>query len=501
MFSYVMSPTGREFHECDSFLKMICGPYGSGKSCCCAVDILAYACAQAPSSDGIRYVRVGVIRSIYRELLSATRRSLLEVLPSECGSILESGSPIRGFYFIPLPDGTSVHLELDLIALKTREDCEALKSTNWTFAWINEATGCDAEVVTTVATRVSRYPSNDLGGISWGGLILDFNQPPPGHWLNDFIAHPKENWAYFEQPPAAFKHVDDRGVVTYEVNPKAENLRNLGSRESTDPPDFTDEQKGMRYYRNQIDMLIRSGRTDIVDNQYCMLEVPIVDGKPVYAKFSSDRHIARQTIEPEPFQHILVGMDQSGIHPAAVVVQNQRGKWCILDELYAENEGLENFIYGMLVPLLRAKYATNPVVAAIDPSNQRDSWQAITPEERLAEVGIKAVSKLSNNPKLRIQTVEHMLNLEDGGILISPECKLLIRGFQSEYRYRKLRAGGTIGAVFTPEPEKNDASHVHDALQYVALLINQGQRQVITENTSRMASMISAKRRILARVV
>ena len=31
-----------------------------------------------------------------------------------------------------------------------------------------------------------------------------------------------------------------------------------------------------------------------------------------------------------------------------------------------------------------------------------------------------------------------------------------------------------MGAVDTPSPEKNDASHVHDALQYAALLIQRG---------------------------
>ena len=29
-FRYDMSPTGKAFHECDKYVKMLCGPYGSG---------------------------------------------------------------------------------------------------------------------------------------------------------------------------------------------------------------------------------------------------------------------------------------------------------------------------------------------------------------------------------------------------------------------------------------------------------------------------------------
>lgn len=500
MFKYVTSPTGQKFHESDKFLKMLCGPYGSGKSCACAVDVLTYACAQRPAPDGVRYSRVGVIRAAYPELQATTRRSLLEVLPPEYGNIALSGAPIKGFYYIPLPDGTFVHLELELISLKSKDDEFRVRSMNWSFAWMNEANGCTSDVFTMVTSRVGRYPSQDMGGVSWGGVIMDFNQPEPGSWLDVYIKNPQPNWAVFKQPPAAFKITDAQGRVSYEVNPNAENLRNLGSREEGDPEDMAPEERGMRYYRNQIDAHLKAGRTDIVDNQFCMLDVPVVDGKPVYTNFNVSRHCSPDPILPSMFEPILLGMDQSGIHPAAVILQNQRGKWCVMDELYADGEGLEDFLHGLLLPLLRTKYPNNPVIAAIDPSNQRDSWQGITPRQRLEELGITTVTELSNSPKARIQMVEHMLNLDTGGLWIDPACTLLIRGFLSEYRYRRLRASGSAGAsAYTPSPEKNEASHVHDALQYACLLVHQKRNQ--TEGLHSVASRLSEKRRILRKVV
>ena len=500
MFDYKPTESGLKLHQCNSYLKMIVGPYGSGKSCACAVDVLACACAQAPAPDGIRYSRVGVVRSSYPELDASTRRSLIEVMPIECGRIAASGSPMKGLYYIPLPDGTRVQLELELWALKGQEAYDKLRSCNWTFAWINEATGCTPDVYNAVTGRVGRFPPQSLGGVTWGGTMMDFNMPTPGSWLDTYIKNPQPNWTVIWQPPAAFKKEDEYGRVYYEINPDAENLRNLGSREEGDPPDFSDHDKGMRFYRNQIDAQLKLGRFDIIDNQYCMMDVPIVDGKPVYPGFSMAQHVSKMALKPMPHGEVIVGMDQSGIHPAAVFLQYQQSRWCVLDEIYAENEGFENFLHGMLIPLLRQKYAENDVIAAIDPSNERDSWQGITPKQRLEELGIRVAPFGTNNPRTRIYAVERMLNQTVGGLLVNKECELLIRGFSHEYRYRRMRVSGTIGAVYTPSPEKNDASHVHDALQYAVLYINSA-NEVDDVSIRHATERVVQSRSVRARIV
>ena len=500
-FNYVPTPTGLAFHNSTKFVKLLNGPYGGGKTCIAVMDIFMNAAAQAPAPDGVRYSRVGVVRSSYPELQTATRRSLLEVLPSDFGTIVSTGSPMRGLYNIPLPDGTRMQLELELWSLQTADDAEKIKSANWSFAFVNEATGCAPEVITAIMARIGRFPSQDMGGVSWAGILIDTNQPPPGSWLDDFIKNPQPNWDVFIQPPAAFKKEDEQGNVYYEVNPNAENLRNLGAFQADDPPDFTAEQKGMRYYRNQIEAHLKLGRYDIVDNQFCLMSVAVIDGKPVFPEFNKERHIAPRVLSPVPGRNIVVGCDSSGLHPAAVIMQEQEGRWCILDEIYAEGEGFEVFLYGMLVPLLRERYGTCPVIAALDPSSPRDAWQGITPKERLTDVGIVATTEITNSPKARIQCVSKMLNMYTGGLYISPNCELVIRGFESEYRYRKLRASGTIGAVYTPQPEKNDASHLADSVQYACLLIQQGVDSKPDAQYKHISDAIARQRQKLMRVV
>lgn len=500
-FNYAPSPTGLAFHNSSKFLKCLVGCFGSGKTCALACDILFNAAAQAAAPDGVRYSRVGVIRASYPELVSSTRRSLLEVLPSECGTIQSTGSPMRGLYRIPLPDGTTIQLELELWAIQTEDDNEKIKSCNWTSAAINEATGCSPTIIPAVMSRVGRFPSPDMGGVTWAGILMDTNQPMPGSWLADVIEHPQANWDIFIQPPAAFKKESSSGEIIYEINPAAENLCNLGAFEPGDPPDFTAEQKGMRYYRNQIEALVKLGRYDIIDNQFCLLPVPVVDGKPVYPQFNRAIHVARHELQPVSNREIWLGIDTSGLHPAAVIVQYQNDRWCVLDELYAE-EGLELFLNGVLIPHLRSKYPTCPIRCAVDPADARDSWQGVTPSERLADFGIVAVTQITNSPKARIQAVDHMLNLHIGGLLVSPTCEMLIRGFEGEYRYRRLRTGGSGGAAYTPQPDKtSDTSHPHDGLQYCVLLINQSLARGTDNNYKELSKAVQRQRQKLARIV
>lgn len=507
MINYIPSKSGYAFHNDDSIVKIIVGPYGSGKSCCAAVDILTYACIQNPDSDNIRHSRVLVVRSTYNELLMTTRKSLLEILPDQCGTITAGGLSPRGFYTIPLPDGTTVELELNLLAIQYPDDCNKLRSINATFAWLNEGSTLIPEVLPTVQQRVGRFPSESLGGVHWGGVIIDSNMPSHGSWLWDLINNPPSNYLVIKQPPAAIEIINAQGDKEYVINDNAENLENLGSVEQGDPIEFISEDdykqylhtKGKRYYRNQIDTLLRLGRIDVIENQYCMIDVPIIEGKPVFPEFSMERHVSKQSLAPISFQPIIIGSDTSGIHPAAVIMQAQHGKWCVLDELYAEGEGLETFLYGMLIPLLRDKYPTNKPIAVLDPSNPRDSYTAQTPKARFEEAGIDSTIEISNSPKVRITAVSTLLNLYSGGLLINKDCEMLIRGFRSEYKYRKIKSTGTVTNAYTPTPEKNEYSHIADACQYACLYILSN--NIDDTQSKTLAANLANRRKILQRQI
>ena len=57
-FQYIPTATGLKFHDSDAKIKLVFGPYGSGKTCMIMNDAKFYALAQAPAPDGVRYAKI-----------------------------------------------------------------------------------------------------------------------------------------------------------------------------------------------------------------------------------------------------------------------------------------------------------------------------------------------------------------------------------------------------------------------------------------------------------
>jgi hypothetical protein len=475
MFEYKPTKTGLVFHESDDPVKMIMGPFGSGKSTIAAMDLLYNALAQPPAPDGTRYSRWGVIRASYANLKTATRKTILEVMPAGTGTITQGNAPFYGNFKFALPDRTRVQIEFELISSLTGEDAEKFKSSNWTGAWINEATEVSSEVLDMIMTRIGRYPTPHLGGCRWGGVIMDFNRPEKGHWLENLFGRPEfvmssesgEPVGFrllsVKQPPAAFKREHEDGTITYDANPEAENLENL--------------KGGTDYYVQQIAIRQAAGKVDEIDALYCLLEATSRHGRPVWPMFRDKRHVALKKIDPVEGAPLLVGCDTSGIHPAAVLLQYMQGRWCVLDELYGDQEGLEVFMNSGLIPLIKGRYPQSQVTVSCDPANARDAYTGLAPTIHLQRAGFTITTPYTNRTETRISAVAFMLNVDVGGLLVSPHCEYLIHAMRggdgpSGYHYAKHRLRGSVSVAYAETPEKNEASHIADALQYACLHVN-----------------------------
>ncbi len=524
-FQYVPSPTGIKFHDSDAFVKLVFGPYGSGKTCMIMSDAKFYALSQAPAPDGVRYTTIGVVRGTYPELISTTRKSIMEVFPAQFGTVRNGGAPIPGLYRFPVGDGpydwvtrgepwqpgygTFAQVEFQLQALQAPEDAEKIKSANWSFAIINEATSVSYEVLTAVMGRVGRFPSEAMGGCSYAGVLIDTNQPPQGHFLLQMKERPEDNWDIFEQPPAAIKHEDDLGNVSYTVNDEAENLRNLGAKRKPDDYESWPEEakekflhdKGVEYYANQIAAWQLDGRTDKIDSLFCMLDVPMRDGKPVWPMFRYDDHVARNNIEPLSHTNVTIGYDTSGVHPACVFMQMNQGQWAITDELYGEGMGLLDFVEQALVPLITSRYPTCDVVISCDPANASDAFTGLAPTAHLQKFGFRTYLPKTNDPKTRIRAVEQLLNKRTGGILVSPHCQMTIKAMQGGYRYKRLRLVGSMGAAYDSKPDKSSTySHIADALQYATLCATR--EEYNAEHTPvHLIRTLRGRRKVLRRIM
>jgi hypothetical protein len=148
----------------------------------------------------------------------------------------------------------------------------------------------------------------------------------------------------------------------------------------------------------------------------------------------------------------------------------------VFDELISENMGLEKFITTKLKPLIYEKYAGYPIIIAPDPAGWAKTQVTETsPVDVLKREGFKVVGRerLTNNVEPRIQSVERMLTRQvDGkaGFLISANCASLIKGFKYGYRWKVDKKGN----IQDKSPDKNEFSHPHDALQYLAQIVDSG---------------------------
>ena len=181
---------------------------------------------------------------------------------------------------------------------------------------------------------------------------------------------------------------------------------------------------------------------------------------------------------------ITIGLD-FGRTPAAVFMQRDpRGRVLVLSEVTSENMGIETFITTKLNPHIAQHYQGFQFVVAPDPAGfMKQQLNEMTLVDALKEAGFKCVKPPTNDPTKRIAAVERLLSQQVEGkamFLVDPRCTYLIRGFRSGYRYKVKRNG-----ELEDKPDKNDSSHVHDALQYGSAVIDMNIRGFGLANNER----------------
>ena len=142
----------------------------------------------------------------------------------------------------------------------------------------------------------------------------------------------------------------------------------------------------------------------------------------------------------------------------------------LLEEVIAEDIGLELQLQRALKPaLLQQRYFGKAVIVVGDPAGtQRSTLYEETSFDMVKREGLMAYPAPTNDIDRRIAAVDSwLLSQRDGGpgLLIDRErCPVTIRALNGGYKYAKLKNGQR-----KPTPDKNEFSHVMDALQYACL--------------------------------
>lgn len=472
--------TLKAFMKDDSFFRGIRGPVGSGKSVGSAVEIFRRALQQEPNDKGIRRTRWAVIRNTGPQLKTTTIKTWLDWFPEEVYGPFRWGVPFT--HHIKVAD---LDMEVIFLALDTEEDIRKLLSLELTGIWANEAREMPKTIIDACTMRCGRFPSMRDGGPTWFGMIADTNAPEDDHWwaimsgdapLPEFISdedalmlRKPEGWKFFTQPPGMTEEKDEEGRVTgYHMNPEAENVNNLTP----------------SYYSKII-----QGKDKTWIDVYIMNRLgTVAEGKAVYPPWRDESHKAEEPLRVMPGRTIWVGLD-FGFTPAAVFGQRSgHGQWHIIKEVCPDDISLPEFariVKATLKELLIDERQVFKIYG--DPTG---SVRSSTREDKksvfqiLRANGVQCFPAPTNDPTIRIDTVKEVLNrMVDGkaGMLVSPDCTQLIKGFRGAYCYRRI--GGSGSPRYEPTPLKNDYSHPHDALHYMFMGAGEG-RKLIHNRTS-----------------
>ncbi len=413
-------------------MRVIKGPVGSGKSVCCCFEVVRRASQQAPDATGIRRSRCIVVRQTARQLQDTTLKTFMDWFPE--GVYGEYKRTIKT-YFFKLGD---VECEIMFRALDDSDDVANLNSLEATFAWVNESRDIHPDILDALSKRVGRYPSKREGGPTWHGIFMDTNPPVMDTYHYYMMEHinPADGVSTYDNGWDVFHQPSGR-------SPYAENIENL-------PDGYYDPQ-------GKSDEYIRV----FIDGEYGLSSA----GKPVFKYFKPDYHIAKQPLRfiQGSVRPLVVGID-CGLTPAATIGQmDPRGRALILAECVSFDMGMQRFVRTMLKPLLYERFPGAPILVVVDPAGMQ---RAQTDERSVVDIikaeQLKVIAAKTNNISARINSVDDFLMRQvdgDPAFLMDPSCMRLKAALMGGYRFKEK----------TEAIDKNEHSHVAEALQYLML--------------------------------
>ena len=430
------------FHLSDAFVRVLMGPIGSAKTTAMIFEVLRRAIEQRRGPDGVRRTRWVIVR----QTLSQLKMTIL----------LDLISWFRPFADYKVSEQlvtltfNDVVCEIYLIPLEEEEDQKRLLSMQLTGAVVNEAIEISVDLVSAIAGRCGRFPSKAEGGPSWFGIIADTNAPIEGsEWWKVMEESTPPDWQIFQQPSG--------------LSPQAENVENLPE----------------RYYERLAENPNKDWVKRYVLSEYG--EDP--SGVAVFRESFKRSFHTVDSLDPVHGQVILIGQD-FGRSPCSLICQpDHHGRLLVLEEVLAEDIGLETHVSRSLKPALYADRYVGRMFAAVgDPSGrakgnmlEEDSFDV------MRRLGIPAFPAPTNSIDARLGAVENLLfQQRDGGpalVIDRSRCPMLVRALNGGYRYGKTKQGET-----KPLPEKkHPASDLADCLQYVCLTINSGLALVVAK--------------------
>src|SRR5215813_3867466 len=417
---YIPSPTAKLFHEDkNSLVRAIKGPFGSGKSSLCMLDIVLDACNMPRWWQGRRKSKFAIIRNTTGELETTTLQTWLHWFGG-LGDVITRKKPVITVdHIFNIEDGSRVELQVLFLALEREDDLRKIRSLEISGAYVNEISESPMALLGQLQGRLSRYPTENICHYR-SSIIADTNPPDTDHWFYKvFEENRPEKYRIFSQPPGLIKNPDGEWIA----NKEAENIKVVGE----------------NYYTN-----LGVGQTEEFIKVFCCGEYgSVIFGKQVYPEYNDDVHAVEglELLEGLP----LYGGLDGGLTPALIIFQiSKTGQMRVLKEICGYDIWLEQFFESLVIPCLnRQFYGYTLEDIFYDPSGiKKNDGYGDTYGDILNKMGFNAIPGSTNDIQKRIDAVKYFLTRMSGGepsfVLDKTECTTLRKGFLGEYKYKRL---------------------------------------------------------------
>ena len=432
-----LAPTVSDYYLDDTFVTLIIGPVGSGKTLGSIAKLERLMYEQEPNNDGIRYSRWAVIRNTYQELKDTTIKSFEgffdDMLKFNWGNLTA------------VYDHDGVHAEFLFRSLDKPGDMRKLLSLEITGAYLNEMRELSHDTLQNVISRLGRYPyPKDGPGCTKSNVVADTNSFSDDHWIYDLFMTDKRpvDYSVYRQPPAL---LDDNSI-----NPAAENLENL-------PHD---------YYQRQV-----AGATEnFIDIMLKVKMVALKDGKPVYPEFNERLHVVdhAKLNPPSRERPLICGADNGRWSGFLIGQVDPLGRVVIFDEITSDDVNLTDFSE-ILKSHMQQHYNGYKFESWIDPwaANQRGQLTDATMFKVYNKATLHPRVSQTRSPETMVEAAKKKFGqilVGQPSILISNKCKKLIRGLNGGYSYRRIAVSGER---YAEKPDKGPYSHICNAFEFL----------------------------------
>lgn len=439
----------------ENVVRFLHGPIGSGKTNVNFFDKLTLA-SEMPKCTrgqyaGHRLHRHLEVRDTYANLWGTTIKSWWGWFGPDIGH-WTGGENRKATHQLSFetPDGSLIHFEIIFQAIQDQDVDAALRGIEFTTANMGEADQQSPDVLPYLIGRAlqQRFPPMrffEPGTSYYTGVTGDLNPADPENWIYDVFEEKRPSGhKMYRQPSGRSPQGENRAAI---------------SRETYEKMAQTNAHR-KDWVRRMVDGLKGHSR----------------DGEPVYEEYDDTIHCDDEAdLEPIPGLPLRLGFDQGVRGPAMIVAQwTPRGQLRILDEYCPGRIGPTGFGRGCKLLLdtryrgFRIERATGDM-KGFDGSDEEHGDKSMF-QTVMAVMDIVIFPAETNELQPRQdgvrQLLRYMIGPREPALLLSRRAKMLRKGFNSHYRYKKRRG---VDAGTDPKPEKNEYSNPHDGLQYLVM--------------------------------